>query len=445
MKNNLAEGSILKNLIIFSIPFLFSYFLQTFYGLADLFICGRFYGPSVITAVSIGSQIMHMLTVIFVGLSMGTAVLISRAVGEKKDNDISYIITNSSVLFLIISIIVSLSLLLLTDCILDLMAVPYASTFECKKYLKICFLGIPFIVAYNLMAAFYRGLGDSKSPLQFVFIACILNIIFDFLFVGYCKMGASGAALATVTSQFFSVLFSIFRWKTSGIKVNCSHIVLKKRILAALVKIGLPVAVQDGFIQISFLIITRIADERGVEIAAAVGIVEKIISFLFLVPSSMLSAISTISGQSIGSRDYKRASKTLFYGMLISVSVGIVFSVILQFIPEKAVSVFTKDSIVIKFGSDYLRAYVLDCIFAAIHFCFTGYFCAFGYSILSFIHNFLSIIIFRIPGARYASDNFPDNLYPMGLAAPAGSLLSALLCLIFYFLLFRRNKIFINK
>ena len=440
MTKNLTQGSILKNILLFSLPYLLSYFLQTLYGMADLFLAGQFNGAAVISAVSIGSQVMHMLTVIIVGLAMGSTVLIGQAVGAKDSKRASKITGNTVSFFLIFSITITVVLLFCCRGIVSFIQTPPESVEQTILYLKICFIGIPFIVAYNVIASIFRGMGDSKSPMIFVIIASVLNIILDYLFMGIFGMKAEGAALATVIAQTVSVIISliaIVRSKT--LQLAKDDFKLKRERLLPILKIGIPVACQDGFIQVSFMVITVIANRRGVDVAAAVGIVEKIICFLFLIPSSMLSSISAIAAQNIGAGYHDRARKTLYAGTAIAVGIGAVFAIAFQFISAPVLGLFTRDQVVVTLGTQYLKSYVTDCVLAAIHFCFSGYFTAMGKSIISFIHNSLSIILIRIPGAWLASKLWPDTLYPMGLAAPMGSLLSAIICV--FVLIYLRKKI----
>lgn len=442
MEKNLTEGSILKNIFIFSLPYLLSNFLQTLYGMADLFIAGQFNGAEIISAVSIGSQVMHMFTVMIVGLAMGGTVLIGQAVGAKDTKRASKVIGNTVLLFIIFSVVVTVILFICAPGIVNLLSTPPESVKETISYLRICFAGIPFIVAYNVIASIYRGMGDSKSPMYFVTIACVINIFLDYLFMGVLGMKASGAAVATVIAQSISVVISLVAMvkSKSQIKLTKKDFVPAKEVMGGILKIGVPIACQDGFIQISFMIITIIANRRGVNVAAAVGIVEKIICFLFLIPSSMLSTISAIASQNIGAGYSDRAKKTLFAGTGIAVGIGIIFALAFQFISKPVLSLFTSDTVVVGLGVQYLRAYVTDCVFAAVHFCFSGYFCAIEKSFISFVHNVVSIIFVRIPGAYFAAKLWPETLYPMGLAAPCGSLLSALICLIVFLVLERKSK-----
>ncbi|MFR5702150.1 MAG: MATE family efflux transporter [Eubacterium ramulus] len=207
-------------------------------------------------------------------------------------------------------------------------------------------------------------------------------------------------------------------------------------------RIGLPIALQDGLIQVAFIIITIIANRRGLSDAAAVGIVEKIISFLFLVPSSMLSAVSALGAQNIGAGKPERAVRTLYYSIGITVGFGvIILSIIIQFVATPVVGLFTADAAVVVLGTQYIRGYIWDCIFAGIHFSFSGYFCAIGRSELSFIHNITAIVLVRVPRVYLTSKLFPDTLFPMGLATVAGSLTSVVICLIAFHILKRQKKV----
>lgn len=443
MTKDLTKGSVLKNLIYFSLPYLLSCFLQTFYGMADLFIAGQFNGADTITAVSTGSQIMHMITVIIVGLAMGTTVMISQAVGGNHKEQIQKVIGNSISLFMLVALVMTGLLLLCTDGIITVMSVPGEAVAQAKVYLIICFTGIPFITAYNIISCILRGLGDSRTPMYFISIACVVNILTDYILMGPFHMGAAGAALGTVLSQTISVICALvyLRKKDMGIHILKHDLKPERSIIRRLVQIGVPISLQDGLIQVSFIIITIIANGRGVIIAASVGIVEKIIGFLFLIPSAMLSSISAIAAQNIGAGKQRRARQTLGYGICITVVCGLIFSVICQLVPESVIGLFSDETDVIRLGADYLRSYVFDCAIAGIHFCFSGFFCAHGRSLISFIHNISSIVLVRVPGAYLASKYYPDTLFEMGLAAPLGSLLSAIICVCFYVYLYRKKQI----
>ena len=433
MQKDLTKGSALKNIITFSLPFLLANFLQTFYGMADLFIVGQYNGAASLSGVSIGSQVMHMITVMLVGIAMGSTVMIGRYVGERKEEEKRMTVGNTIIIFMILSLIVTLILLFFIDPIVSIMSTPVEAIQETTIYLKICFIGIPFITAYNIISSIFRGLGDSKS------------IVLDFIFIGYFNMHAVGAAFGTVISQLISVIVALFAIiKRKLIVIHRHHFKLHKKIIKDIFKIGFPISMQDGLIQISFIIITIIANSRGVDIAAAVGVVEKIISFLFLVPSSMLSAISAICAQCVGTKQHQRARQTLRYGCFIALGFGIFFALTCQFISKEILSLFTSEAAVIMYGSQYLKGYVLDCMFASIHFCFSGFFTAYGYSMISFIHNVISIVLIRVPGAYITSKLFPDTLLPMGLTPALGSILSAIICVSIFIIMKKKINLIIK-
>ncbi len=441
MEKNLTSGSVAKTMVLFALPYILSYFLQTLYGMADLFIIGQFYGVDSITAVSNGSQIMHMITVIIVGLAMGTTVIVGRFVGGNRLEDAADAIGNTITMFLVVSAVITVVLLFLRRPIVALAGIPKEAVAGAVTYLTITFLGIPFITAYNIISSIFRGLGDSKTPMYFIGIACVVNIILDYVFIGGLHLDAAGAALGTTISQTFSVFIALWsiRKKKSGIRLQKENFLPKKQVLGRILKIGVPVAVQDGCIQVAFIIITVIANHRGLNDAAAVGIVEKIISAIFIVPSSMLATVSTLSAQNIGAGKHDRASKTLRYGTMITCAYGVLATILVLATGGHLVGLFTSDSSVVTLGTQYISSYIFDSILAGIHFCFTGYFCAYGKSYIGFMHNILAISLVRVPGSYLLSKWYPHTLFPMGMAAPAGSLFSVLICLLVYFWMKKRG------
>lgn len=442
MNGNLTEGKIGSTLIKFALPYLLAAFMQTFYGMADLMIVGLYNTASTTSAVSIGSQIMHMLTVIILGFAMGTTVHVGRCIGARDKDGASKIVANSIYFFTAFAIVMTLLLLISTRGIVNVMSTPSEAVAEAREYLYICFIGLPFIIAYNVISSIFRGAGDSKRPMYFVAVACIVNIILDFAFIGGLGLGAKGAALATVLGQAVSVIVSLFALKRIDLNFSIKIQGEKpdKESITKILNVGTPVALQDGFIQIAFIVITIIANSRGLIDAASVGIVEKIICFIFLVPSAFLSAISAITAQNLGAGQMLRARKSLYYGLIITVSWGIIVAIYCQFLPHTLVRLFTKEEPVLLAGCEYLRSYCFDATFAAVHFCFSGFFCGSEKSRLSFIHNLASVLLVRIPGTYFLSKSFTDTLYPMGFAAPLGSLLSAIMCVCFYIYIVKKER-----
>lgn len=439
---DLTKGSITGNIMSFSLPYMLAYFLQILYGLADLFVIGQYCGVDDTTAVSNGAQVMYMVTVVLIGLAMGTTVLTAHSIGAKDQRRARLVVGNTVSMFAILAFVLMAVLLSLRGWIVGVMDTPVEAASGMVRYLTVCFIGIPFIIAYNIIASIFRGLGDSHSPMYFVAVACVCNIILDYVFIGAMGLGAMGAALGTTLSQMASVLFALvsIRRHKGVLDISRDDLRLRKDIVRNILKIGLPIAMQDGFIQISFLAITVIANGRGIVDAAAVGIVEKFIGLVFIVPSAMLSTVSAVSAQCIGAGNKRRAVSTMRTAMVITTVYGVVCSVVLQFVPQLAVGIFTDNAAVLAQGSDYLRGYVWDCVFAGIHFCFSGFFTACGYSIISFLHNSVSIITARIPLAWLSSRLYPDTLYPMGLSTCTGSVVSCLICLCAFFWMRKKPK-----
>ena len=286
-------------------------------------------------------------------------------------------------------------------------------------------------------------MGDSKSPMYFIAVACVANIALDYLFIGACGLGPIGAALGTTLAQTLSVIVSLIaiKVKKTGIHVSANALKPQREVMGEILKVGIPVAIQDGCIQAAFIIITMIANHRGLDTSAAVGIVEKMISAIFIIPSSMLATVSALSAQNIGAGKHGRAAQTLRYATIITCTYGIIMAVAMQFIAGEVIGLFTSDSNVVLLGTQYMRSYIVDTIFAGIHFCFSGYFAAYGKSYIGFVHNIISIALVRVPGSYIASQMFADTLFPMGLAAPAGSMLSVIICVGAYVWLSRKGKL----
>lgn len=441
-ERDLTQGGIARNIFTFAVPYVLAYFLQILYGLADLFVIGQYDGVAETTAVSNGAQVMYFVTVVLIGLAMGTTVRIGHSIGARDRAWTARIIGNTVTLFSAVAVVVAAVLLLTIDPIIALVGTPTEAMGGARDYLFVCFLGIPFIIAYNVIASIFRGMGDTRSPMYFVAIACVVNILLDYLFIGYFDLGPTGAALGTTLSQGTAVVFalvSILRHR-EVFDVHAADFRPDGETMRGLLKIGVPIALQDGFVQVSFVAIMIIANGRGVNDAAAVGIVEKLIGLFFIVPSAMLSTVSAISAQNLGAHKGERALQAMKMGVLICGSWGLALSLLFQFVPELPVRIFTSDAEVVSLGGTYLQSYIWDCPLAGIHFCFSGLFTAAGYSLVSFAHNVASILVVRLPLAYSLSTLFPASLFPMGWASPAGSLLSVIICVSVYVWARRRDR-----
>lgn len=443
LENDLTRGKLFPKMMNFAVPYLAACFLQTFYGMADLFITGQFYGAAPVSAVFIGSQVMHMVIVMITGLTIGCAVSIARSLGGQDEKTAFRLMGTSAAFFIPLSLLISAILLFLMPFILSALQTPVEAVGDTADYLFICFLGVPLIFLYNMMSSFLRGMGNTRAPMIFIALSGIVNIGLDYLLIGPMHMSAKGAAIGTVGAEALSALLCLFylHHKAKNLQISGNSFNPQMVYLRQILSIGLPICCQDGLIQISFLAITSIADSLGVETAAAVGVVEKIISFLFLVPSAMMSTVSATAAQNAGGGFHKRARQGLRYGITTCITFGILCIILAELKAPEIINLFVPgEESVIAMGSDYFHAYCLDCAIAGIHFCFSGYFSAYRKAELSFIHNVISIFTLRIPGTYLAALLFPSTLFPMGLAAPAGSLLSVFICVYFYRKYFNLKK-----
>lgn len=440
--HDLTQGSVFQVLIRFALPFLFSSFMQALYGAVDLMVVGRCSGVSAISAVNIGSQVMQLVTCFVIGISMGVTVKLAHAVGCRNEEAAAHIVGSSVVLFILLALVGTPLMLWQADHMAVLLHTPGAALRETVQYVRICAAGLPFIITFNVVAGILRGLGDSKTPMYFVGIACIVNVAGDLLLVSVFGMGVAGAALATTAAQLISSVCGVWYLVRQGFPFAFSgrDIRTDRFAIRGIAAVGLPIAMQDTLINISFIILTVIANGRGLIASSAVGVVEKLIMFMFLVPSAVLSAISTITAQNIGAGKPERAVQSVRLGAATAAVFGTAMCALSWLFPSALTGIFSKDAAVILAAGEYLKTYSIDCILVSFTFSINGYLCGTEHSMVTFVHNVLSIFLVRIPAAYFFSVRFPSTLLPMGLASPLGSLAS-LLILAVYFLWVRRAPV----
>ncbi len=441
--SNLTKGKISTELLRFALPFLFASLLQAFYGAADLFVVGQFSDSASVSAVAIGSQVMQTITVIILGISMGGTVIIAKCTGENNNKGIAKAIGSLSSLFLIFAIILTPLMLILINSAVSLMHTPLEAVQFTTQYIFICALGIPFIIGYNAVSGIFRGIGDSKTPVYFVLIACIINIIVDIVLVGIFKMGAVGAAIATISSQAISFIFALVYMikKKFEFKISRSDFKLDKESIKQILIVGSPLALQDALVNISFLIITTIINTMGLIPSAAVGVVEKIIIFAMLPPTAFGSAVSAMTAQNVGAGKPERVKKILCYGIIYSLTFGIVATIYCQISPESLTFIFSNDPKVVEVAGKYLRSFSIDCVMVSFVFCINGYFSGNGQSIISLIHSMIATFGVRIPLTYLISKIADVTLYELGFAAPSSTFVSILICFTYLYWKNRKSKV----
>ena len=440
---SLTEGKVAPTLVRFALPFMLSSLLQSLYGAADLFVVGQYAGAAAVSGVSIGSQIMSTVTMLILSLSMGGTVLIGNCIGQKNDEGAATAIGTMTVLFGLFALLLTPLMLLGTDTGVALMQTPPEAVADARDYVFTCSLGLPFIIGYNALSGIFRGLGDSKTPVYFVALATVINIVADLGLVGGLKMGATGAAIATVAAQGLSFLAALVWMCKTGFSFPFTrrHLRLDGHAAKRILKVGAPLALQSTSVHLSFLIITAIINTMGLIASAAVGVTEKIMAFAFLPPDAFAAAVAAMTAQNIGAGKPERALQSLKWSIVFSLVFGLLVCGFANLFPEVLPAIFTTDGAVIRAAGLYMRTYSVDCILVAFVFSFNNYFSGCGNAMISMIHNVIATFAVRIPVTLVMS-RLPDaSLLHMGLAAPAASLLSIFICAGYFLWLRKKTKI----
>ena len=434
-RQDLTQGSVGKQLIKFSVPFLLSNLLQAFYSVADMIIVGRLCGTHGITGVNIGSQINILVTGAAFGLAVGGTVLIAQYGGAKKFDEQRKTIGTLFTAYMILSIVCTAVMLLLNTTLLDVLKTPQVAYTEAKNYYNICMAGLVFMFAYNVISAILRGMGDSKRPLYFVLIATIVNIIGDIILVGPFKMGAAGAAYATVSAQALSVVLSLIYLAKNHFfnGYSKSDFKIDKEKMKMLLKLGLPSSVQQVVVSFSFLTLTALVNSLPIaDIASACqGIGGKVNSFAVLPALAMSSAVSSMAGQNIGAGETARAKKTMLTGMGIAFAISVVVFAIVELFPQPIISLFDTNPDVIAIGSEYMRFIALDYLLVPFVFCMNGLAIGAGYTNFALFNACFSSIIVRVPAAYLVVEFTNLGFNGIGLATGLASLASIIVGIIY--------------
>ena len=427
---NLTQGSVPRVLLQFAVPFLIANVLQALYGGADLFVVGRYDDAASVAGVAIGSQVMQTITGIILGLTTGITILIAMATGAKDDKRAADTIGTSVCFFVAAGIVLTAIMMLLHKQIAAAMHTPAEAMADTLHYIVICSAGIPFIMGYNVVCGILRGLGDSRSPLYFVAIACVINIVLDFLLVGYFGWRAAGAAIATVMSQGVSFVAALCFLHRKGFKFPFGrrNIRLDGAIARRIVTLGAPIALQDALINVSFLIITVIVNMMGVVASASLGVVEKIIVFAMLPLTAVSSAVATMTAQNYGAGYVQRMKRCLYSGIAMTLTFGVSFCIYSQFLPATLTGFFTTDPAVVEMAAGYLRGYSIDCVMVSFVFCFNSYFSGQGNSLFPMIHSLIATFLFRIPLSFLCGQLDTTDLVLMGYAPPVSTFVSLVIC-----------------
>lgn len=440
-KADFTQGNILKKLVAFMMPVLGALILQAAYGAVDLLVVGRFGSTSGLSAVSTGSQVLNLVTFVVIQFAMGITVLIARYLGEKRPERIGAVIGGGTVVFTMMSVVLFIAMVGFARPISVLMQAPAEAVDLTASYVRICGAGIFFIVAYNLLSAIFRGLGDSKSPLLFVLVACIVNIIGDLVLVAGLHMDAAGAAIATVTAQALSVVFAVMLL----LKKDLPFAITKKEFrlnpqCRKFLKIGLPLALQEFLTQISFLALCAFVNRLGLEASSGYGVACKIVNFAMLVPSSLMQSMASFVSQNIGAGKKKRAKQSMFTGIGVGLAVGCVVFVLVLFKGDVLCSAFSTDAAVIQNGFAYLKGFAPEILVTAILFSMVGYFNGNNKTVWVMTQGLIQTLLVRLPLAYFMSIQPNASLTKIGLAAPVATTVGIVLNVGFFIYLNRAEQ-----
>ena len=440
-KNDFTQGSILKKLAAFMLPILGALVLQAAYGAVDLLVVGRFGSTIGLSAVSTGSQVLNLVTFVVTQLAMGVTVLIARYLGEKKPELIGSVIGGAAVVFTLLSAVLFVVMVGFARSISVLMQAPAEAVALTASYVRICGSGIFFIVAYNLLAAVFRGLGDSKSPLLFVLVACVVNIIGDLVLVAGFHLDAAGAAIATVAAQAVSVVCAVvillkkklpFTIRKSDFRLN-----LQSR---KFLSIGLPLALQEFLTQLSFLALCAFVNRLGLEASSGYGVACKIVNFAMLIPSSLMQSMASFVSQNMGAGNPKRAKKAMFTGIGIGLAFGCAMFALVFFRGDLLSNVFTTDAAVIQNAFAYLKGFAPETLATAVLFSMVGYFNGNNKTVWVMVQGLVQTLLVRLPMAYIMSIQPNASLTMIGLAAPTSTAVGIVLNVCFFLYLERKEK-----
>ena len=436
-KSDFTQGSILQKLVLFMLPVLGALVLQAAYGAVDLLVVGHFGSTSGLSAVSTGSQVLNLVTFVVTQFAMGIAVLIARYLGEKRPQYIGQVIGGSIVVFALISAVLFVVLVGFARPISVLMQAPEEALGLTSGYVRICGAGIFFIVAYNLLAAIFRGLGDSQSPLLFVLVACIVNVFGDLFLVAGLHLDAAGAAIATVASQAVSVVCAVIMLLKKHLPFKlCKADFRLNPQCRKFLSIGLPLALQEFLTQLSFLALCAFVNRLGLEASSGYGVACKIVNFAMLIPSALMQSMAAFVSQNIGAGSKKRARQSMFTGIGIGLAFGCAVFALVWFKGDALAGVFTADQAVIANAFAYLKGFAPETIATAVLFSMVGYFNGNNKTVWVMVQT----LLVRLPMAYFMSIQPNASLTMIGLAAPTSTAIGIVLNICFYFYFERTSR-----
>lgn len=432
-KQDFTQGSIFGKMMQFMIPILGAQILQAMYGAVDMLVVGHFGTNAAISGVSTGSSIMNLVTFVLSQLAAGVMILIGRYLGQRQSERIGTLIARAIAFFLAVSVVLTAALVIFAKPIAVLMQAPAEAVELTAQYIRICGVGCVFVVFYNLISYIFRGLGNSRLPLLFVGIACVVNIVGDLALVALLDMNVAGAAIATIAAQAVSVLLSLliirrqklpFRFSRKDIRLD--------REVAGFVRVGAPLALQELLTNISFLAICAFINRLGLDASNGYGIAQKIQSFVMLVPSSIMQCMASFVAQNVGAGKEERAKKGMLYGMAVGAGIGVVIAALALFRGDLLASLFSGNAQDIARTFEYLRGFAPEAVLTSVLFSFLGYFNGHSRSTFVMVQSIAQAFLIRLPVSYLMSIQPGVSLTGVGLAVPLSTVFGIAMCLWYY-------------
>ncbi|HAU5238438.1 TPA: MATE family efflux transporter [Clostridioides difficile] len=429
---DLTTGHEGKSIFFFAMPMLIGSLFQQLYNTADSIIVGRFIGKEAMAAVSGANPIMFLLVAALMGVSLGFSILVSQFYGSGDLKKVKTTIDTTYILLFIGSILISILGIVFGGPMLRLMNTPESVFSQSKLYLTIIFGGILFSAGYNSVSAILRGLGDSITPLYFLIIATILNIVLDLTFIVVLKMGVEGVALATIIAQAVSFIISIIylNKKHEVLKFKIKGIIYDNKIFKDGLRLGLPSGVQQMLFSIGNMALQFLVNSYGTSAMAAFGAGLRIENFISLPIMNLGSAVSTFVAQNIGAGENERVKKGIRESIKMTLVLAVIVIALILLFRENLIALFNTDKDVIKIGSSYLFIIGPFFLFIGTSFVLSSAMKGAGDSMFALISSIVSLWLGRLPASYMLSRFFGTNGIWMGI--PFGWTLGLIVTVIYY-------------
>lgn len=359
MQLDLTRGSVTKSMLLFAGPMILGNLLQQFYNVADTLIVGQFLGSGALAAVGSSFALMTFLTSILLGVCMGSGIVFSMLFGACREEELKNSVFISFVLSGILAIIIEISVLLLLSPIMKLLQIPHSIWQETQTYLRIIFCGIIFVYLYNFFASLLRSIGNSVTPLVFLGISAVLNIVLDLLFIITLQMGVAGAAWATIIAQGVSAVCMILYCmkKIPLLRMNRKNLHFSSGAVHQIVQYSLLTCVQQSIMNLGILMVQGLVNSFGVSVMAAFAAAVKIDSFAYMPVQDFGNAFSTFIAQNQGAQKKERIRHGIFSAAITSLIFCIIISTVVFLFASRLMLIFVSpiETEIIAIGTKYLQ------------------------------------------------------------------------------------------